>query len=308
MEKNDQIKSSTGSVFNIQRYSIHDGPGIRTTVFLKGCPMECFWCQNPESQAIKPEILFNKSSCTLCGYCANVCPTGANSFSEKSVIIDRAKCAGCGICVEVCPVNARVISGKEMTVEEVMDLVLKDKAFYDNSNGGITLSGGDPIMQKEFALQLLRRSKEIGLNTAIETCGYATWPILKSIIEYTDFIFYDIKCLDSSKHLKATGKDNILILENAKKLAKEKAILGKEKTMKIRVPMIPGFNDSIEDVQAVLRFVKEELGPTVSDLEILRYNNLGEAKYDRLDRGKERPGMEPQSNEYMEIIKTIIKA
>lgn len=304
MNKHVEINDSNGIVFNIQRYSIHDGPGIRTTVFLKGCPLKCFWCQNPESQSITPVILFNRDTCSLCGYCANVCPNNANSLSKKGVIFDRTKCVGCGICVDVCPTKSRVLSGKTMTMDEVMDIVLKDKAFFENSNGGITLSGGDPIVQKQFALHLLQKSKEVGLNTAIETSGFTPWPALKSIIEYTDFIYYDIKCINSDKHLKATGKENALILENAKKLAREKEILTKEKVMKIRIPLIPGFNDSIEDMYAVLLFMKEELEMTSSDLEILRYNNLGEPKYVRLDM--ERPNLEPQPEEYIEKLKAII--
>jgi len=299
--KTDQDEALTGTVFNIQRYSIHDGPGIRTTVFLKGCALKCFWCQNPESQAMKPEVLLNKSICTLCGRCVDVCVTGASSLFEKSAIIDRNKCLGCGACVKVCPSHARVLVGKEMTVDEVMNEVLRDKAMYDNSQGGVTLSGGDPTMQPEFALQLLRRSKEEGLYTVIETCGYTSWPTLKNLLDYTDLVLFDIKCLDPVKHLNATGKENSLILDNAKKLAREK-------TMRVRVPLIPKFNDSIENIKAVLHFVKVELGLNGPDIDLLPYNQLGEAKYDRLDMESMRPSMETQMEQYIEKLEAIIKA
>lgn len=292
-------KSVSGIVFDIQRYSIHDGPGIRTTVFLKGCPLRCYWCQNPESQAVQPEILQNKSACTLCGRCVDICVKGVNSLAGKHARLDRSRCVGCEKCVKGCTAKARTLKGKEMTVDEVLEIVLKDRAFYDNSGGGVTLSGGDPTMQPEFALQLLRRSKEAGLHTAIETCGYVAWPVLKRLLEYTDLVLFDIKTLDPVKHLNATGKDNRLIIENAKKLAGEI-------TMRIRRPLIPGFNDSPEDVKELLEFVKNDLGLSGSDIDLLRYNKLGEAKFDRLDKNTV-PSMEPQTDEYIEILNAIIR-
>lgn len=299
MTRADGAKGLTGNVFNIQRYSIHDGPGIRTTVFLKGCALKCFWCQNPESQAMNPEILYNKDNCTLCGRCIKVCGTGASILSELGSAIDRDKCIGCGQCVEACYANARVLAGKEMSLEEVMDVVLKDKVMYNNSQGGVTVSGGDPTMQPEFTLQLLRRCKEQGLHTAIETCGFTPWTILKTLLEYTDLVLFDIKCLDPKKHFNATGKDNNLILDNVRKVAREK-------TMQVRVPLIPGFNDSPEDVKALLNFVKEQLGLSGSNITLLRYNNFGEAKYDRLNRESARPSGEPQTEQYMNLLQAII--
>jgi len=249
---------------------------------------------------MKPEVLLNKGNCTLCGSCVDMCVTGASSLSEKSAMIDRDKCLGCGKCVKVCQVHARVLAGKEMTVDEVMDEVLRDKAMYDNSQGGVTLSGGDPTMQPEFALQLLRKSKEEGLHTVIETCGYTTWSTLKNLLDYTDLVLFDIKCLDPIRHLNATGKENTPILDNAKKLSREK-------NMRVRVPLIPGFNDSIKDIKAMLNFVTVELGLTGSDIDLLCYNKLGEAKYERLDRENARPNMEPQTEQYIETLKAIIK-
>jgi pyruvate formate lyase activating enzyme len=291
-------KGTKGIIFNIQRYSIHDGPGIRTTVFLKGCPLRCFWCQNPESQETKPEILLNKSVCSLCGRCIDICPTDANCLSERGPIIDRERCLGCGKCVEVCSSQGRTLVGREMTVDEVLEEVLRDKAFYDNSGGGITLSGGDPIMQPEFSLQLLRKCKEQGLHTVIETCGFTSWLTLKELLDHTDLILYDIKCLNPIKHQTTTGKHNRLILENAKKIAKSKA-------MKVRVPLVPGFNDSVEDIRAILNFVKQKLKLGSEEIELLPYNKLGEGKYDRLDREGSRPSLEPQSEEHIRMLEII---
>ena len=283
-----------GVIFNIQRYSIHDGPGIRTTVFLKGCPLTCFWCQNPESQALKPEILFDKGRCTSCGQCVTACSCGANSPRDQDIRIDRNKCTGCGKCVEVCRNEARKLAGRYTTVDEVIEEVLRDRMFYENSGGGVTLSGGEPSMQADFALELLRRCKKEGLHTALDTCGCTLWETMQRLLEVTDLVLYDVKCLDTAKHNKATGQSNELIIENAKKIARFKE-------MWIRVPLVPDFNDSEEEVRAMLAFIKKELGPVQIDLH--RYNPLGEEKYDRLN--KSCIHLDPQSEEYIENLSKI---
>ena len=297
MKTPDRGKGQKGIIFNIQGYSIHDGPGIRTTVFLKGCPLRCFWCQNPESQAIKPEILLNNSICTLCGRCITVCPTGASSLSEASSKIDRRQCTGCGQCVDICPIQARNLVGKTVTVDEVMAEVVKDKKFYENSGGGVTLTGGEPTIQPEFALEILRTCQEEGIHTVLETCGYAPWLTMQKLLKYTDLVLYDIKCMDTNKHRKATGKLNHLIINNAKKIAAYKP-------MRVRVPLIPGFNDSVEDIRAIAEFVEAELGKVA--IELLTYNKLGEGKYQRLDRTVVH--LEPQSEEHLRKLEALIKS
>lgn len=292
MGKDD--KEKRGIIFNIQRYAIHDGPGIRTTVFFKGCPLSCFWCQNPESQKLKPEVFLDKSNCVCCGVCVAVCPTGSSVLSEDSSTIDRVKCTGCGKCVEACPNGARSLVGKYVTVDEVMQEVLRDRKFYKNSGGGITLSGGEPTAQPEFALAILRRSKEEGLHTALDTCGYAPWSTLEKILEYTDLALYDIKHMDPVKHREATGVSNDLILENAKRIARYKP-------MRVRVPIVPGFNDSVKDITAIVDFVKSSLGSVPIDL--LTYNNLCESKYLRLDRTYIQ--LEGKSEEAMKELESI---
>jgi len=295
-----ETQGARGIIFNIQRYSIHDGPGIRTTVFFKGCPLKCFWCQNPESQETRPEVLINRSVCSSCGRCIDVCPIRVNLLSERGMIIDREKCLGCGKCIEVCPAQGRTLVGAEMSVDDVMDEVLRDKVFYENSGGGITLSGGEPIMQPDFALQLLQKAKAEGLHTAIETCGLALWPTMEGLLHHTDLILYDIKCLDPIRHRKATGKPNRLVLENARRIARAKP-------MRIRVPLVPGFNDSVEEIRAIIEFVERDLCLSPADIDLLPYNRLGEGKYERLDRESERPFLEPQSEEQVRMLELLCR-
>jgi pyruvate formate lyase activating enzyme len=295
MAKTSNRKGQNGIIFNIQRYSIHDGPGIRTTVFLKGCPLSCFWCQNPESQAARPEILFDRNSCAACGQCIVACSSGANWLQDDYARIDRGKCTGCGACVESCPTKARKLTGRYATVDEIMEEVLRDRKFYENSGGGITLSGGEPTWQTKFALQLLRRCKEEGLHTTLDTCGYVPWPSMQKLLEYSDIVLYDIKCLDATKHSKATGKPNNLILSNAQKIASHKEIW-------IRIPLVPGFNDSPEEVATIVRFAKRELGAVRIDLH--PYNKLGESKYGRLD--KAAVSLEPQTEDHLKRLQAIV--
>lgn len=268
-------KEKRGVIFDLQRYSIHDGPGIRTTVFFKGCPLRCFWCQNPESQRNQPEILLSQDNCASCGRCVTVCPTCASTLAEISSTIDRSRCVGCGKCVEVCPNKARTLVGRCVTVDEIMQEVMRDKKFYENSGGGVTLSGGEPMAQREFALSILQSCKKAGLHTVLDTCGYTPWASMREILKYIDLVLYDVKCMDRKKHHEATGKSNDVILANAKRVAKHK-------NMRVRIPIIPDFNDSVEEVKAILRFIRTELG--LIDIDLLPYNKLGESKHKRLGR------------------------
>jgi pyruvate formate lyase activating enzyme len=271
-EKNIAAGETLGVVFDIQRYSIHDGPGIRTTVFLKGCPLRCVWCQNPESQGREPELLLNKNLCAGCERCFAVCSAGANSLSGNRADVDREKCLRCGVCVEICPNQARRIAGRLLTVSEVMKEVLKDRKFYEMSGGGVTLSGGEATYQPEFASALFKRIKEFVIHTALETCGYASWNVFERLLEYTDFVLYDIKHWDSARHQRGTGSGNEIILENARRIAKSKP-------MKVRVPLIPGFNDSEHDIRSIANFVASL--PNQIEMELLAYNPLGEGKAGR---------------------------
>ena len=297
-EKNTAAGETSGVVFDIQRYSIHDGPGIRTTVFLKGCPLRCVWCQNPESQGREPELLLNKNLCAGCGRCIAGCSAGANSLSGNRADVDREKCLRCGVCVEICPNQARRIAGRSLTVSEVMKEVLKDRKFYETSGGGITLSGGEATYQPEFASALFRKSKEVAIHTALETCGYASWNVFERVLEHTDFVLYDIKHWDSGRHQRGTGFGNEIILENARRIAESKP-------MKVRVPLIPGFNDSEHDIRSIATFVASL--PNQIEMELLTYNPLGEGKYERLGKGQ-KEHKEVQNAAYIETLRDIANA
>lgn len=289
------LHNARGLVFNIQRYSIHDGPGIRTTVFFKGCPLRCFWCQNPESHTIQPEIFFDKGRCARCGRCVAICPARASSLSNETSVIDRSTCTGCGKCVDVCPNEARRLIGKHMTVDDVTREVFRDMRFYENSEGGVTLSGGEPAAQPDFALAILRRCREARIHTALDTCGYASWSVMEKLLEYTDLVLYDIKHMNQTKHREGTGKTNRLILNNARRIHKQRP-------MRVRVPLIHGFNDCFHDVKAIAQFVRRELGSVPMDL--LPYNRMGEVKYERLDR--RRVSLERNEDEYVQACEAIV--
>lgn len=290
-----------GIVFNIQRFSTHDGPGVRTTVFLKGCPLRCFWCQNPESQSIKPTLMIQRSSCTDCGRCIGRCPVGASyRQTDGTVQVQRSLCTACGRCANGCLNDARSIAGQEMEAAEVMDAVRRDRAMYNNSGGGMTLSGGEVTAQPDFAIQLLKMAQAESIHTAIETCGYAKWSVLERILEHTDYVMYDIKSIFPERHKDGTGVDNTLILENAKKVAGLRPCL-------FRMPLIPGFNDAPEDVRALAQYVKDELGLTENHIELLPYNNLGEEKYLRMGKDGTAPKMQRQSDEYLALVQNEIR-
>ncbi|MEW6143170.1 MAG: glycyl-radical enzyme activating protein [Chloroflexota bacterium] len=270
------ISDVKGWVFDIQRYSIHDGPGIRTTVFFKGCPLRCLWCDNPESQKPVPEILFFESLCQRCYRCVQVCLTGATSVGKDGAIqIDRSKCTGCGKCAEQCLNEARVLSGKQMTAAEVVEVVKKDTLFYANSRGGVTASGGEPFYQPEFLKEIFRLCRELGIHTAVETSGHAKWRVIEGALPYIDLFLYDVKHLDTAKHYELTGVDNSLVLENLRK------VVAAGKRVILRVPLIPGCNDQPEELEALAGLAKE-LG--IKRLDVMAYHRLGEKKYERLGR------------------------
>ena len=271
-------EETRGIIFNIQTYSIHDGPGIRTTVFIKGCPLKCVWCQNPESQIDTPQLFFNSELCVGCGKCLQVCPEGAIRLYEGKSWTNRDVCRGTGKCAEVCPNEARNIVGRYVTAGEVFKEVAEDKMFYEKSGGGVTLGGGEPLASPEFTASLLRLCKAAGIHTALDTCGYAKWEIMKQILHHVDLVLYDLKHMDPAAHRLYTGVSNDLILENARRICHELHI-----TILARVPIIPGFNDSMENIEATGRFVASELG-TSTEVHLLPYHKLGEIKSHRLEK------------------------
>lgn len=291
-------KKSKGLIFDIQRYSIHDGPGIRTLVFMKGCPLSCIWCCNPESQSPSQEIMVTPNKCIGCKRCIEVCPTGA--AEKKDPLEARELCIVCGSCVKACPSTARRLVGHYMSLEEVMKEVEKDFPFYQRSGGGMTVTGGEPLMQADFVRMLLKSCQEKGIHTAIETCGYAEWEDFKNMLEYVDLTLYDIKYMNNEKHRELMGVGNELILQNAKEVAK----LGKD--MVIRVPVIPDCNDSLENMEAIAEFARTLEG--VEEIHLLPYHRLGESKYDRLGKSYKLKGVKPLDKESLSKQKKIIES
>jgi len=298
----NETENTKGIIFNLQRYSIHDGPGIRTTVFLKGCPLRCLWCQNPESQASQPEIFFDREKCTGCGTCVQACPEGAIEIKDGKSRTNRQLCKGIGRCAEVCPNEARNLIGRYVTAGEVFKEVKADEIFYLRSGGGVTLSGGEPLAQPEFAIALLKLCKDAGINTALDTSGYARWETLKRVLEYVDLVLYDFKHMDPVEHKKCTGVSNDLILDNARKIHHELSI-----TILVRVPIIPGYNDSVENIEATARFIAKELDKSIK-VHLLPYHRLGEVKYERLERPGKPFSTEPPSEERMSELKKIVES
>ncbi len=259
----------TGTIFNIQKFSLHDGDGIRTTVFLKGCPLRCLWCHNPESHKVKPQLMFYSIKCSGCGRCAGIC--------EARTVFppDHAKCIACGKCTDVCLNSANEVCGKTVTVEEVIADVGKDRVFYESSGGGMTVSGGEPAAQPEFTLALIRAAKEEGITAAMETSGYGDPSFYKEAAELGASFLYDLKAMDSEKHRELTGVDNERILSNLKILFN----MGVDVT--VRMPLIPGLNDTEEDIAALAAFLREHEGK-YRLAEIMPYHAMGVSKSEAL--------------------------
>lgn len=278
-------------VFNIQKYSIHDGPGIRTTVFFKGCPLKCLWCHNPESQSFKRELMVYRDRCISCGGCNNACPNDA--------INNKEQCTLCESCSEDCPTNARVMVGKEMSVEEIIKEVEKDRVFYDQSNGGVTLSGGEPLSQGQFLVELARELKKRGLHVVLDTSGYGSAESLIEIVPYIDLFLYDLKLVNDEKHRFYTGVTNRGIIDNLKTLA----AMGND--VIIRIPIIPGINNGIEDIKDFIGLLKE-LG-CFTNINLLPYHNISLEKYNRLDRRYELNNIKAPDALELEKIKHIFE-
>jgi pyruvate formate lyase activating enzyme len=261
-------------VFNIQRYSVHDGPGIRTVVFLKGCPLNCPWCSNPEGKRFRRDILHNTNLCRTCGRCRLECPAGAISMQEEGILIDRDACTFCGACIDVCRMDALKIFGKPMSVDEILACVGKDEAFYKHGGGGLTVSGGEPLACAGFLLQLLKKAKyEYLLNTAIESSCYAPAETLRSVIDFIDYFLVDIKLIDSTRHQKVLGVSNELILKNIRTIANDYP----DKQLVLRMPVIPAINDDRENILGISRFLAG-LNRRIP-IELLPYHEFGKAKY-----------------------------
>ena len=268
------LEMTSGIVFDIRKFSIQDGPGIRTTVFLKGCPLACQWCHNPESQQDIPQLLYFQSRCVLCGACVDVCPHAAIPSGEAPKFPDLALCEACGACVEACVYDARQISGAYMAVEEIMEIVQRDVPFYEESGGGVTVSGGEPFRQPAFLRSLLKHCKALDIHTVVDTCGLAPWESIEDVLPYVDLFLYDLKLIDPQQHQKYTGNGNCSILQNLERLA------AVDVNILVRFPVIPGVTDTPQNLQQMADYVLS-LSESIP-IEVLPYHSAAEGKHQRI--------------------------
>ncbi len=288
----------TGITFNVQRFSTEDGPGIRTTVFMKGCPLRCKWCHNPEGLSPRPELVWYDVRCIGARECLKVCPEDALELTPEGMRLDRERCTVCGLCQEACPAGALEVIGREWTAEALYAEVAKDSAFYETSGGGVTISGGEPVMQTEFVEAFLRVCREGGIHTALDTCGHADWGIYERLLPFVDLVLYDLKIMDRERHRLATGVYSDRILENARRIAQQGI------PMWVRTPVIPGHTDDEDNVARLAVYIHDELS-TVERWDLLAYTNLGRPKYCRLSRPYPLEGAELPTRAKMERLHAV---
>jgi pyruvate formate lyase activating enzyme len=290
----------SGLIFDIRKFSIRDGPGIRTTVFFKGCPLSCWWCHNPESQSPHPELIEHQARCLRCGECIGACPNHAIEMIAETPITDRELCQLCGECLDYCTSEAREIAGERMTVAEVIRVIERDLPFYESSHGGVTFSGGEPLNQSTFLEELLVACKALDLHTALDTCGYAPWKVLDKIRPHVDLFLYDLKLIDDDLHKQYTGVSNKLILENLEKLAHA------GHHIKLRVPLIPGITDTPENL-AQIGDLTTKL-PGIEHLDLLPYHAIARGKYDRLHQEYKLPELETPADTHTQRQASILES
>ncbi len=292
-----------GTVFNIQRYTINDGPGIRTEIFVKGCMMKCKWCSNPESQRLAKEPGVYPSKCISeekCGLCIKACRRQALLFGEEKIAgIDRSRCVGCLKCVEACPSGALKAWGEDMPVSDIMAVIEKDRNYYESSGGGVTVSGGDPLMQSDFTRELLKACRDAGIHTCLESTFNIDWKIAEDVVRYADLIISDIKHMDSEIHRKYTGAGCEKVLENLRHLALE----GHD--MILRIPLIPGINDDMQNISRTADFIEQNIGERLKTLQLLSFMRMGEEKCMSLDRVYEMKDLEFDREEFQEKVEKI---
>lgn len=285
-----------GYIFDIKHFAVHDGPGIRTTVFLKGCPLKCVWCHNPESIKSEKQLGFIEHKCVSCGACVAVCPNGAHYFDDQNIHkFDRQKCVACGKCVDACRIDALSLYGKYMDTDKIFDDIIDDIDFYESSGGGVTLSGGECLMQSDFCVEFLKKLKDNNIHTAVDTCGFVSKAVLDKVIPYTDIFLYDLKAIDEDVHKKCTSRPNGVILENLKYIDS----LGKK--TEIRIPFVPNYNDNqIEKMGEFLSTLKN-----ITGVRVLAYHNYAATKYKSLDMENTMPESVPTPEQVEEARKVI---
>jgi len=275
-------KSLKGLILHLQRFSTEDGPGIRTTIFFKGCPLHCLWCHNPESMSIEPQIQWLENRCIGCGTCIKTCPLGCLTKTEQGVVIDRELCTGCGDCAETCPANAMELLGRQVSLDELVEELIKDQIYFEKSGGGVTLSGGEPLMQPDFAAALLHRLKKRDVNTAIDTCGVCSTSSLDKLLLYTDIVLFDLKEAEPEKHYDFTGLHNQRIFDNLIYIRDYIVKRAPEKILWIRTPLIPEATATRDNITGLGAFITKNLAGVVQRWDLCAFNNLCRDKYRRL--------------------------
>ncbi len=294
-----------GMIFDIMKFALHDGDGIRTTVFFKGCPLDCWWCHNPESRNPAPQRLYRAGRCIRCNQCIEACPEHALSRNNGQVHVDMGLCADHRLCTDACPTGAMEIVGREMTVEEVMEEIRRDRIFFEESGGGVTFSGGEPGRQADFLCALLDACRREGIHTAVDTCGHVPWTDMERIAMRADALLYDLKIMESRRHLDYTGVDNDLILGNVERLAELRVDENLVLDILIRVPVIPGINDSDDNFERLGVFLSGLPGERLP-VDLLPYQRLGEPKYEALDIPNRMAGLFPPDDDEIHRFADII--
>jgi pyruvate formate lyase activating enzyme len=292
---------SKGLVFDIKRYSINDGPGIRTTVFFKGCPLQCQWCHNPEGKSSDPEVMVRAARCLNdCAECLAVCAEGALRKSGAIPVLDRNLCTACGECAGICPTQAIEIVGRRVSAVELLDEIEKDRVFFEESGGGVTFSGGEPLAQPEFLAEVLELCRKKEIHTAVDTCGFAVPQVLDRIAPKVDLFLFDLKTMDEQKHIASTGESNQLILENLRRLA------ASGRKIVVRIPIVPGLNDDEENIRQTAGFLRTLEG--ISEISLLPYHRLGRGKSRGIETASASPEFSLPTEESLERIKTGLES
>ena len=294
------IEQPAAVIFDIRRFSIHDGPGIRTAVFFKGCPLRCQWCHNPESQSLQPELILRLNRCIHCEACVQACPHAAVSSDGGQILTDREKCQVCGACADACYAEGRQLIGRSYSLAEVLDSVERDRVFFDQSGGGLTLTGGEPLMQLPFARLLLQAARRRGVHTVVETCGFASWTAIQSILESVDLFLYDLKLMDDGRHRQYTGVSNRRILDNLGRL------VAHGKQVIARIPVIPGVNDDAENLAAAGSFLAGLGG--IQRVDLLPYHSIAETKYQNLGKEYLLKGLKSPGAQHMQAMQEQLRA
>ncbi len=292
------IEKGNGTVVDIKRFAVHDGDGIRTTVFLKGCPLQCVWCHNPESISPLSQLAYYRDKCVACGRCVGACPNRAHAVADGVHTLDRDKCVACGNCVTACHAGALEMEGKAMTVAQVMATVMADKLFYDTSGGGMTISGGEPTVQAGFTLALLKAAKAAGIHTALDTCGFVSQEILAQLLPWVDVFLFDIKHITDEGHRRCTGQPNARVLENLRFLSDNGAAI------EIRMPLVPTYNDDEATLHGIGALLS---GVHITKMKLLAYHAYARSKYAALDMPNTLPAVDRPTKEHMTACADILR-